>query len=85
MKVSPQNKYIHIKVDKESRKSSTGLITSTTEVALESGKIISVGTQVVSLKKGQRVVFKQYVADKATIDGEELSFIREEDVLAVIE
>ncbi len=42
----------------------------------------AVGPEVKSLKKGDRIVYKEYSTTELTIDGTEYLIIKEEDILA---
>ncbi len=44
--------------------------------------VVAVGPQVNSLKKGDRIVYKEYSTTELTIDGTEYLIIKEEDILA---
>ncbi|MDR0979622.1 MAG: co-chaperone GroES [Candidatus Nomurabacteria bacterium] len=43
-----------------------------------------VGAEVKTLKKGDKVLFKEYSATEVKIDGKDVLFIAEEDILATI-
>ncbi len=50
------------------------------------GKLTESGTRLeMSVKAGDKVIFKKYAPDEVKIDGEEFLIIAESDVLAVIE
>lgn len=44
--------------------------------------VSAIGPDVKSLKKGDRIVYKQYSTTELTIDGTEYLIIKEEDILA---
>lgn len=44
--------------------------------------VVSVGPEVKSLKKGDRIVYKEYSTTELSVDGVEYLIIKEEDVLA---
>ncbi|MBP6880354.1 co-chaperone GroES [Candidatus Saccharibacteria bacterium] len=46
--------------------------------------IESVGKEVKSVKKGEKIVFKEYTATELKIDGTEYLVIKEEDILATV-
>lgn len=47
-------------------------------------KIEAVGPEVKNLKKGQKIVYKEYATTELKIDGKEYLIIKEEDILATI-
>lgn len=50
------------------------------------GKRLDSGeTLAVSVSKGNKVLFGKYSGTKVTVDGQELLFMREDDILAVLE
>lgn len=54
-------------------------------LAVGPGRITDDGTNIpVSIKVGDRVLFGQFAGQKVKINGEELTILREEDVLAVL-
>lgn len=54
-------------------------------IAVGSGKLLDNGQRVpMSVKIGQRVVFKKYSPDEIKIDNEKYLIISEEDILAII-
>lgn len=55
-------------------------------IAVGPGKMTDAGTRLeMSVKKGDKVIFKKYAPDQIKIDKEEFLIIGESDVLAVIE
>jgi chaperonin GroES len=54
-------------------------------LAVGPGRITDDGTNIpVTVRVGDRVLFGQYAGQKVKINGEEVSILREEDVLAVL-
>lgn len=47
-------------------------------------KVEAVGPEVKSLKKGDRIVYKEYSTTELKIDGTEYLIVKEEDVLATL-
>jgi len=90
------NDYILIEPIKEDEVTKGGIVIPETvrEERAIKGKVISVGPgklnekgERVSLtiKEGQTVIFKKYAPDEIKIDDKEYYFVREDDVLAIIE
>lgn len=47
-------------------------------------KVEAVGPEVKSLKKGDRIIYKEYSTTELKIDGTEYLIVKEEDVLATV-
>ena len=95
MKVRPLNDRVLVLRVEEEQKSAGGIIIPDTakEKPLE-GKIVSAGpgkmgddgTRVqLEVKKGDRILFSKYAGTEIKIDGVEHLFMREEDILAILE
>jgi len=55
-------------------------------IAVGPGKLNDKGERIpVSVKEGQIIIFKKYAPDEIKIDDKEYYFIREDDIMAVIE
>jgi len=55
-------------------------------VAVGPGKILDNGRHApMSIKTGQKVLFKKYSPDEVKVDGEDFLVVSEEDIVAVIE
>ncbi len=55
-------------------------------VSMGPGRLAENGTRVpMSVKVGDRIVFKKYSPDEVKVDGEEFLVIAESDIMAVIE
>ncbi len=95
MKVKPMNDRILVVRVEEEQVSAGGIIIPDTakEKPME-GKIVAAGPgkmgddgkrSPLEVKKGDRVLFSKYAGTEIKIDGTEHLFMREEDVLAIIE
>jgi len=95
MKVRPLNDRVLVLRIEEEQKSAGGIIIPDTakEKPLE-GKIVSTGPGkmgddgkrvALEVKKGDRILFSKYAGTEIKIDGVEHLFMREEDILAIIE
>ena len=95
MKVRPLNDRVLVLRVEEEEKSAGGIIIPDTakEKPLE-GKIVSAGPGkmgddgkrvTLEVKKGDRILFSKYAGTEIKIDGVEHLFMREEDILAIIE
>ena len=95
MKLSPLGDRILVtRVDSEEKTSGGIIIPDTAKEKPQEGKVVAVGpgktnddgdTVPLSVKKGDKILFSKYAGTEINIEGEEHLFIREEDVLAVLE
>ena len=95
MKVRPMNDRVLVVRVEEERKTAGGIIIPDTAkekpmegriVAAGPGKLDEKGKRVpLELKKGDRVLFAKYAGTEIKIDGVEHLFMREDDILGVIE
>ncbi len=96
MKLKPMNDYLLIEPLKEDEVTKGGIVipeTAREERAIK-GKVIAVGPGKLNdkgeripltIKEGQQVIFKKYAPDEIKIDDKEYYFVREDDILAVVE
>jgi len=95
MKLRPLGDRILVtRVDSEDKTSGGIIIPDSAKEKPQEGKVMAVGpgktnddgnTVPLSVKKGDRILFSKYAGTEINIEGEENLFIREEDVLAVLE
>jgi len=96
MQVKPMNDYILIEPIKEDEVTKGGIVIPETarEERAVKGKVIAVGPGKLNdkgeripltIKEGQTVIFKKYAPDEIKIDDQEYYFVREDDILAVVE
>jgi len=75
-----------IEIKKKELVTSSGIHLATAEDGkLEEATVIAVGDDCVKLKAKDRILFKSYSTDTIKLGGEDVSFIKEEDVLAIID
>lgn len=94
MKIKPINDRVLVKRVKEEQKSTGGIIIPDTAkekpqegmvIAVGPGKIGKDGKRIVlSVKKGDRVLFGKYAGSEIKIKDEEHIFMREEDILGIL-
>jgi len=96
MKIKPLSDHILIEPIKEEEKTKTGILLPETaeKEKPEEGRVIAVGPGriteegkliPVSVKPGQKVLFKKYGPDEIKVDNKEYLIAKEEDILAIIE
>src|SRR6185503_12722750 len=94
-KLRPLHDRVIVKRLEEERVSAGGIVIpdSATEKPTR-GKVVAAGTGLImadgkvrpmSLKEGDTVLFGKYAGQEIKIDGEELVFLKEDDIVAVIE
>jgi chaperonin GroES len=94
MKIKPMNDRVLVTRVEEEQKTAGGIIIpDTAKEKPQEGKVTAVGPgkrddsgQRVPLevKKGDRILFSKYAGTEIKIDGEEHIFMREEDILAIL-
>ena len=95
MKIRPLNDHVLVLREDEEQKSAGGIIIPDTAkekpqrgkvVAVGSGKIDKDGKRIpVEVKKGDRILFGKYAGTEIKIANVEHVFMREDDILSVIE
>jgi len=96
IKIKPLADYILIEPVKEEEKTKAGILLPQTaeRERPEQGKVIAVGPGrrdekgniiPLSVKVGQKVLFKKYGPDEIKVDDKEYLICKEEDILAVVE
>ncbi|MDP1709659.1 MAG: co-chaperone GroES [Candidatus Komeilibacteria bacterium] len=95
MNIRPLGDRVIVRPSKEEEATKAGIILPDTAkekpergeiIAVGPGKLLENGTRAsVSVKVGEKVLFKKYSPDELKVDGEEVYVLREEDILAVIE
>lgn len=82
MKILQNN--IQIEVAKPEKMHGGLVIPDSKEKRLEKGKVIAVSKSIDYVKKGDEILFKQFSVDTVELEGKEYSFIKGEDVLAIL-
>ena len=93
MHIKPLGKNVLIKPLTEKGTKSGILLPASAKEKPQEGKVIAVGEGKwendkrvpLSVKAGDKVLFKQYGGEEIKVDGEELKILEEEDILAIIE
>ena len=95
MNIRPLGDRVIVRRSKEEEATKAGIILpDTAKEKSERGEVIAVGPgkmqengthSAMSVKVGEKVLFKKYGPDEIKIDGVEVLVISEEDILAVIE
>jgi len=95
MKIKPMNDRVLVLRMKEEQKTTGGIIIpDTAKEKPQEGKVVAVGPgkigddgkrTVLEVKAGDRVLFGKYAGTEMKIDGVEHVFMREDDILGVID
>ncbi len=96
IKIKPLADYVLLEPIKEEEKTKSGILLPQTaeKERPEQGKVIAVGPGKrdekgnlipVSVKPGQKVLFKKYGPDEIKVDDKEYLICKEEDIVAIIE
>jgi len=96
MKIKPLSDHILIEPIKEEEKTKTGILLPETaeKERPEQGRVVAVGPGKksekgeiipISVKPGQKVLFKKYGPDEIKVGDKEYLIASEEDILAIIE
>jgi chaperonin GroES len=95
MKIKPLNDRILVARVEEEQKSAGGIIIPDTAkekpqegtvVEAGPGKLDDSGKRIpIQVKKGDRVLFSKYAGNDVKIDGKEYIFMREDDILCVLD
>ena len=96
MNLKPINDHLIVKPQTEETKTKSGIVLPDTvdKEKPETGEVAAVGPGRVldngnrlemSVKVGQKVLFKKYSPDEFKIDGEEYLVLSESDIIAIIE
>jgi len=95
MKLKPLSDYVVVKAVNEEMTKGGIVIPDTVDkekpvkgeiLAVGEGKLLENGSRAaVSVKVGDKVMFKKYSPDEIKVDGEEYLIIRESDIIAIIQ
>lgn len=95
MKIKPTNdRILVLRVESEQKTAGGIIIPDTAKEKPQEGKVVSTGPGKLGddgkripleVKKGDRVLFSKYAGTEIKIDGVEHVFMREEDILGVLE
>ncbi len=88
MKVNPLGDRVLIKVQESDSKTAGGIIIpQTAQEKTQTGLVIAIGTDtdVIKVKKNDKVMYDKYAGTQIKIDGNEHLIVKFSDILAVIE
>ncbi len=95
MKIKPMNDRVLVtRVDEEQKTAGGIIIPDTAKEKPQEGKVVAVGPGKrdesgrripLEVKAGDRILFGKYAGTEIKIDGEEQIFMREDDILAILD
>jgi chaperonin GroES len=94
MKLKPLADRVIVKPIEEESKTKSGIIIPDTAkekshkgvvIAVGTGKIVDGQMEKLTIKVGDKVLYKEYGGDEFKLDGVEVIILKEEDILAIIE
>jgi chaperonin GroES len=95
MKIRPMNdRILVVRVEEEKKTAGGIIIPDTAKEKPQEGKVVAVGPGKIGddgkripmeLKKGDRVLFAKYAGSEIKVDGVEHIFMREDDILGILE
>jgi chaperonin GroES len=95
MKIRPLNdRVLVVRVEAEPKTSGGIIIPDTAKEKPQEGRVVAVGPGAIrddgsrnplSVKEGDRVLFSKYAGTEIKIDGEEHTFMKESDILGILE
>jgi len=95
MKIRPMNdRILVVRVEEEKKTAGGIIIPDTAKEKPQEGRVVAAGPGKMSddgkriameLKKGDRVLFSKYAGSEIKIDGVEHIFMREDDILGILE
>jgi chaperonin GroES len=95
MKIKPMNdRILVLRVEEEAKTAGGIIIPDTAKEKPQEGKVVTVGSGKMAddgkripleVKKGDRILFSKYAGTEIKIDGVEHIFMREDDILGILE
>ncbi len=84
MTLKPLKDRVVAKMEKPLEKTKSGILLGETKEKPAYAVIESVGPEVKTVKRGDKIVYKEYSTTEVKLDGEEYIILKEEDILATL-
>ncbi|MBO7664781.1 co-chaperone GroES [Candidatus Saccharibacteria bacterium] len=84
MALKPLKDYVVAKIEKPLEKTESGILLGTAKEKQAYAVIESTGPEVKTLKKGDKIIFKEFQTTEVKLDGTDYILVKEEDVLATL-
>lgn len=73
------------KIEQKTKTASGLYLTPKSQEAPTGAKVVAIGPDVKSIKKGDQIIFKEYSSTEVKVNNTEYLIIKEEDVLAILD
>lgn len=84
MSLKPLKDRIVAKIEKPLEKTASGILLGEAKEKPDYAVVESVGPEVKEIKKGDKIIYKEYSATEVKVDEEKYIILKEEDVLATL-
>ena len=84
MTLKPLKDRVVAKVEKPLEKTKSGILLGEAKEKPAYAVVEAIGPEVSGVKKGDKIVYKEYSTTEIKVDGEEYLILKEEDVLATL-
>ena len=84
MALKPLKDRVVAKIEKPIEKTKSGILLGEAKEKPAYAVVESVGPEVKTVKKGDKIVYKEFSTTEIKLDGEDYIFLKEEDVLATL-
>ncbi len=84
MALTPLKDRVVAKIEKPLEKTKSGILLGEAKEKPAYAVVESVGPEVKSVKKGEKIVYKEYSTTEIKIDGTDYIILKEEDILATL-
>ena len=84
MAIKPLADRVVAKKDAALEQTASGILLGDAKEKQNTAVVVSVGPDVKNLKKGDRILYREYSATEVKANGEEYLIIKEEDILATL-
>ena len=84
MALKPLKDYVVAKIEKPLEKTESGILLGTAKEKPAYAVIESTGPEVKNLKKGDKIIYKEFSTTEVKVDGVDYIILKEEDVLATL-
>lgn len=84
MSLKPLKDRVVAKIEKPLEKTESGILLGTAKEKQSYAVVESVGPEVKEIKKGDKIVYKEFVATEIKLDETDYIILKEEDVLATL-
>ena len=84
MTLKPLKDRVVAKIEKPSEKTASGILLGEAKEKPAYAVVESVGPEVSTVKKGDKIVYKEYSTSEIKVDGTDYIILKEEDILATM-